>query len=89
MEMWKHRLISNFDYLMILNKEAGRSLINLSEYYVFPWVLSDYTSSSIDLNSPAVYRDLSKPMGYLNEERWKEVGLVPSVNCRSRRGGRR
>lgn len=89
MEMWRHRLLSNFDYLMILNKEAGRSLINLSEYYVFPWVLSDYTSSSIDLSSPSVYRDLSKPMGYLNEERWKEVSLLPPVHGRLKRGGRR
>ena len=89
MEMWRHRLLSNFDYLMILNKEAGRSLINLSEYYVFPWVLSDYTSPSLDLHSPSVYRDLSKPMGYLNEERWKEVSLVLSVDGRLTRGGRR
>lgn len=36
---------------------------------MFPWVLADYTSSTIDLNDPAVYRDLSKPVGALNEER--------------------
>lgn len=38
---------------------------------VFPWVLSDYTSSSIDLNDPRVYRDLSKPVGALNPARLK------------------
>jgi hypothetical protein len=32
-------------------------------------VLSDYTSSSIDLNDPRVYRDLSKPMGALSPAR--------------------
>ncbi len=36
---------------------------------VFPWVLADYTSPTLDLGSPASFRDLSKPMG-----RWL-VGL--------------
>lgn len=35
---------------------------------VFPWILSDYTSDTIDLNDPSVFRDLSKPMGALNRE---------------------
>ena len=34
-----------------------------------PWVIGDYTSSELNLNDPNVYRDLSKPMGALNEER--------------------
>eukprot|EP00965_Chrysotila_dentata_P118101 3903618-Pleurochrysis_carterae.AAC.2 len=34
-----------------------------------PWVLSDYTSASIDLHDPSVYRDLSRPIGALNAER--------------------
>jgi Beige/BEACH domain len=36
---------------------------------VFPWVLQDYTSAVLDLLDPAVYRDLSKPIGALNDER--------------------
>jgi hypothetical protein len=40
---------------------------------VFPWVLSDYTSTEIpDLNDPKNYRDLSKPVGALNPERLAE-----------------
>lgn len=30
---------------------------------VFPWVLADYTSEALDLNDPASFRDLSKPVG--------------------------
>jgi hypothetical protein len=37
-----------------------------------PWVLSDYTSTTIDLSDPSVYRDLSKPMGALNEARLQD-----------------
>lgn len=34
--------------------------------------LQDYTSSSIDLRDEAVYRDLSKPMGALNQDRLEQ-----------------
>lgn len=33
---------------------------DISQYPVFPWVLADYTSDSINLEDPSVYRDLSK-----------------------------
>jgi hypothetical protein len=51
---------------MILNTIAGRTYNDLAQYPIFPWVLADYTSSTIDLNNPSVYRDLSKPIGALN-----------------------
>jgi hypothetical protein len=34
-----------------------------------PWVLCDWTSSSLNLADPAVYRDLSLPVGALNPAR--------------------
>jgi factor associated with neutral sphingomyelinase activation len=37
---------------------------------VFPWVLSNYTSpAQLELDDPANYRDLSKPVGALNPAR--------------------
>ena len=36
---------------------------------MFPWVVSDYSSSRLELDSGEVYRDLSKPVGALNSER--------------------
>ena len=53
-------------YLMRLNTLAGRTYSDLTQYPVMPWVLSDYSSPSIDLRDPSVYRDLSRPMGALN-----------------------
>lgn len=32
----------------------------------FPWVLQDYVSPTLDLSNPAVFRDLSKPIGVVN-----------------------
>jgi hypothetical protein len=30
------------------------------QYPVFPWVIADYKSKTLDLESPSTYRDLSK-----------------------------
>ncbi|KAJ7408040.1 neurobeachin like 1 [Willisornis vidua] len=73
MQKWMNREISNFDYLMQLNTMAGRTYNDLAQYPVFPWILRDYTSEELDLNNPAVFRDLSKPIGVVNEKNAKTV----------------
>jgi hypothetical protein len=66
---WQHGEITNFEYLMFLNSCAGRSFLDLTQYPVFPWILNDYRSEELDLENPAIYRDLSKPMGALGAKR--------------------
>jgi hypothetical protein len=66
---WVRGRVSNFDYLMFLNWAAGRTLSDVAQYPVIPWVIADYTSPQLDLNNPAVFRDLSKPVGALNAQR--------------------
>lgn len=39
----------------------------------FPWVLCDYTSPSLDLEDPLVFRDLSKPIGVVNPRHAQNV----------------
>uniref|UniRef100_A0A673N5U5 Neurobeachin-like protein 2 n=1 Tax=Sinocyclocheilus rhinocerous TaxID=307959 RepID=A0A673N5U5_9TELE len=70
---WVCREISNFEYLMQLNTIAGRTYNDLSQYPVFPWVLCDYTSAKLDLEDPAVFRDLSKPIGVVNPRHAQNV----------------
>ena len=70
---WVNREISNFEYLMQLNSISGRTYNDLAQYPVFPWILTDYTSENIDLNDESIYRDLSKPIGALNESRAEEI----------------
>ena len=36
---------------------------------MFPWVLADYESLTLDLTNPATFRDLTKPVGALNAKR--------------------
>ena len=71
-DQWVRREITNFEYLMYLNTFAGRSHNDITQYPVFPWILSDYESDTIDLADPLVYRDLSKPVGALDSERLKK-----------------
>uniref|UniRef100_A0A914S664 BEACH domain-containing protein n=1 Tax=Parascaris equorum TaxID=6256 RepID=A0A914S664_PAREQ len=40
-------------------------------YPIFPWVLANYTSPTLDLNIASNFRDLSKPVGALSEARRK------------------
>jgi len=40
---------------------------------VFPWVIADYTSATLDLTNPATFRDLSKPVGALDPARLERV----------------
>ncbi|KAK0655900.1 hypothetical protein B0T16DRAFT_21821 [Cercophora newfieldiana] len=63
MRRWQKGEMSNFHYLMLVNTMAGRTFNDMTQYPVFPWVLADYTSAELDLNNPATFRDLSKPMG--------------------------
>ncbi|KAI5861060.1 beach-domain-containing protein [Durotheca rogersii] len=63
MRRWQRGEISNFHYLMLVNTMAGRTFNDLTQYPVFPWVLADYTGDELNLDDPATFRDLSKPMG--------------------------
>ena len=68
--MWQEGKLTNFDYLMYINVLAGRSMNDITQYPVFPWVLCDYKSETVpDLTDRKNFRDLTKPMGALNEER--------------------
>ncbi|XBW37283.1 hypothetical protein QEN19_002865 [Hanseniaspora menglaensis] len=60
---WQEGKISNFFYLLGINFYAGRSFNDITQYPIFPWVISDYESDIIDLKNKESFRDLTKPMG--------------------------
>ncbi|MCO5593154.1 hypothetical protein L7F22_047160 [Adiantum nelumboides] len=70
-DCWQRREINNFEYLMHLNTLAGRSYNDLTQYPIFSWIISDYTSETLDLSSSSSFRDLSKPIGALDEKRFE------------------
>ncbi|KAL6073187.1 NSMAF [Balamuthia mandrillaris] len=68
-QQWQNGQLSNYDYLVLLNSMAGRTINDLTQYPVMPWIVADYESEELDLNSPSTFRDLSKPVGALNPTR--------------------
>ncbi|XP_032667733.1 protein FAN-like isoform X2 [Odontomachus brunneus] len=72
---WRNGYLSNYDYILYINSLADRTFHDLTQYPVFPWVIQDYISTTLNLNDTNIYRDLSKPIGALNPirlERLKE-----------------
>ncbi|KAJ2949921.1 hypothetical protein O0L34_g11239 [Tuta absoluta] len=69
MTQWRNGAITNWEYLMRLNGLAGRTYNDLMQYPVLPFILADYTSRILDLDNPASFRDLSKPMAIQNKNR--------------------
>ncbi|KPI87119.1 neutral sphingomyelinase activation associated factor-like protein [Leptomonas seymouri] len=68
-EAWKRRELSNYDYLLHLNRWASRCYNDVFQYPVLPWVLADYTSAQLNLSVPSTFRDLGKPIGALSRDR--------------------
>ncbi|XP_039285549.1 lysosomal-trafficking regulator [Nilaparvata lugens] len=66
-QLWRDGHLTNWEYLMTLNKMAGRTYNDLMQYPVLPFVLAAYHTASLDLADPAVYRNLQKPMAVQNK----------------------
>ena len=63
MQEWQSHNLSNLEYLMWLNIYAGRSFNDLTQYPVFPWLITNYSGNEIDNKKD--YRNLSLPIGML------------------------
>ena len=61
MEEWQNNIISTFEYIMWLNIFAGRSFNDLTQYPVFPWIITNYQTDK--LNEKEDFRNLSIPVG--------------------------
>lgn len=76
---WIEWRMSNFDFLMNLNNMAGRSFHDLTQYPVFPWIISNYKNENFNLKSlnnnnfQDFLRDLALPIGALGSEDRKEM----------------
>ena len=68
-QQWQDGKLTNFDYLMALNKFAGRSFNDLMQYPIFPFVLSDYSSTTLDLSCLKSFRDLRRPISVQQKDK--------------------
>ena len=66
MEKWQNNNISTMEYLMWLNIYAGRSFNDLTQYPVFPWLITNYSEESQEVSIKDNLRPLNIPMGMMN-----------------------
>ncbi|MCQ2816363.1 MAG: hypothetical protein MJ252_03765, partial [archaeon] len=66
-DYYKKRRISNFEFIMWVNFFSNRSYLDLTQYPVFPWILSNYDADKL---ANVSYRNFKLPMGMmeLNEK---------------------
>jgi factor associated with neutral sphingomyelinase activation len=70
---WQNGIISNYDYLLYINSLGDRTINDLTQYPIFPWIISNYTASDLDLQDVNNFRDLSKPVGALDDVRLRRL----------------
>ena len=71
MEEWQNYKISTMEYLMWLNIYSGRSYNDLTQYPVFPWIISNYKTEEIEESND--FRNLSLPIGMMEYNEKSEL----------------
>jgi hypothetical protein len=59
---WVEGSLSNFEYLLYLSSISGRSFNDFTQYPIMPWILTNYTSPTLDVLDHRNYRDLKYPI---------------------------
>ena len=47
---WKDKKMDTYEYLLYLNKYSSRSFNDMSQYYIFPWILRDFSNLNKIIN---------------------------------------
>lgn len=53
---------------MALNQISGRTYQDLMQYPIFPWILADYDSHTLNLADPKSFRRLDRPIAIQHKE---------------------
>ena len=53
---WVKSLLTNYEYLLILNRYSSRSFNDSSQYPVFPWLLNDYKNLDLFYKQKKYYK---------------------------------
>ena len=68
-ESWKNEKLSTFEYLLFINKYGSRSFNDPNQYYVFPWIVTNF-DDLIKLN-----KEEKKLYEFVLKERKKSLDL--------------
>lgn len=67
-QRWNEGSLTNYEYLIELNKLSGRTYNDLMQYPVFPWILADYENLTLDLEKPETFRKFNKTISIQHPE---------------------
>ena len=86
-EMWKNSKISYLEFLSWINIYGNRSYKDLSQYPVFPWIITNYKTETFDeIISKGSIRKFELPMGLmaLNEKgKERQEGYITTYKLMS------
>ena len=76
-EKWQNWEMSTFKFLMFCNMYSNRSLNDINQYPVYPWIITNYTDKELSLEKENTFRPFGVPMGMMDltpksEERKEE-----------------
>ena len=82
-DLWKSNKISTFEYLMWINIYGNRSYQDVSQYPVFPWLLTNFESDKFEklISDSNNIRDLRLPLGLINLDekgKYRQNGYIES-----------
>ena len=66
--LWKNGYLSNYEYLLLLNRYGSRSFNDPSQYPVFPWILHDYSNFESIIDKEKDYNKIMEEYIKLQEE---------------------
>ena len=69
---WVKRLLSNYEYLLILNRYSSRSFNDPTQYPVFPWILKDYKNLEQFLKKEKEYINIKNEYKILKDKKEEE-----------------
>ena len=53
---WQENILNTYEYLLFINKYASRSFNDPNQYYVFPWLLSEF-KNLLFINNENLYKE--------------------------------
>ena len=65
---WSTGRISTLVYISILNKYSSRSFHDISQYPIFPLLLTSFEGDFLDINNPQIFRDFKYPVAAQTSE---------------------
>ena len=80
---WQKRKMNTYEYLLYINKYGSRSLNDINQYYIFPWILLDFSNiDNINKNEKELFQFIKNN---INNKKLDDDFREPISNLRNLR----